>query len=125
MAYEKEQFLDAYPTDGDLSAAQYKAVVLGTDGKLDLAGAAVRVLGILVDDAPANERGTVCHFGFTKAMAGAAVAAGALLMTDGTTGRLITATGTNLVVGRALAAASAAGSIIPVFVCPMGNLALA
>lgn len=56
----------------------------------------------------------------TKAAAGAAVSAGAALMTD-SSGRLITATSTNHRVGVALEAASAAGQLITVSLSGHGD----
>lgn len=78
-----------------------------------------KVLGVLLNKPAPGQEAQVMLLGIAKVVAGAAVAAGDLLMTD-TSGRAITATAagafpaTNFIVGRALSAAGAAGVLISV-----------
>lgn len=99
----------------------YRVVKFGTaEGQvIQAAAAADACIGIAseIGQATVGGRIDVTHEGVQEAEAGAAVARGALLMSDAS-GRVITGTaaaGTNYgVIGRALAAAGAAGEIIPV-----------
>jgi hypothetical protein len=97
----------------DYSAKQYFACVLDANGQAALPSSGADVYGV-VQDKPAVGRVTaVATAGVTKWVAGAAVAAGALVMTDGA-GKCITATSTNYAVGIAEQAASGNNIVISV-----------
>ncbi len=115
MAYDGEGIRYALPANADLSASQFCAVVVNNTGKVAVAGANVRIDGIL-EDTPnaAGKRESICGSGITRVKAGGAVTAGDLLETD-SSGRAVTSsTAGHLVFGVALASASGAGSLIPV-----------
>lgn len=101
--------VDSFPAGSDLSTKQYFAVKL-TTGKLALAGASDAVLGILQDKPNAvDKQGTVALRGKSKAVAGAAITAGAQVEADAA-GKLVAATGgagTHNIVGIAITGAGA------------------
>jgi len=88
-----------------LTASQYKAVQLSSDGEVDVCGANVPALGFLMNS-PAT--GAVCEIatigGGAKAIAGGTIAAGALLKTD-SAGDLVTAVRGDTAVAIALESA--------------------
>ena len=98
---------------GDLSAGQYRFVELASDAQVDVASAAGGdAVGVLQNDPSAAGRvATVAVMGVTKLVAGAAVAAGDKLQA-GADGRGLTAASGDVVLGRALTAASQAGDVI-------------
>lgn len=117
MAYEIPGLkLGTLLAAADLSDAQYRFVTI-TSGEIaqnDTAGALVD--GVLQNHPGSGESATVVVLSgglVSKVVAGAAIADGAEVMSDNE-GRAVTATATNAKVGKALAAASAAGEIIPV-----------
>lgn len=119
MAYEQNLHPITVPASGDLSAGQWKGVVLDGNGRLVLSSVLGKpIIGVLQDKptvlGEASEVGVVSQV--TKALAGAAFNAGAELMVDAT-GRFITATAGSgyYVVGHAMQAAPGAGAIVSVF----------
>ena len=104
----------------DLSAKQYTLVkVSGDNGIAANVLATTLSIGILQNEPPSGSPGTVAIAGISKAIAGAAVAAGAQVMSD-TTGRVITATGSGAyVVGVALEACNNANEVIRVLLLPL------
>lgn len=101
------------PASGDLSAAQYKFIVTSS-GKAAVAGAGASAVGVLQNDPDAVDRAaTVAIEGIVKVVAGAAFSLDAEIMSDAS-GRAITATSTNMILGTALEAATAAGQIVKV-----------
>lgn len=78
-------------------------------------------LGVSLVSAVANESVPFQQIGKAKLTAGAAVALGALVMSDAT-GRAITATTGAAALGIAAQAAGAAGDVIEVFLTPLPNL---
>jgi hypothetical protein len=123
MATEGPMIHDGSNTEAavDLSASQYYAVKITAARTVNLANAGGEpIYGILQNQPTPGEAADVGIFGVMKAAAGAAFAAGAQLQTD-TTGRLITATGTNHRVATAIEAATAAGQICTVAVLGLGN----
>lgn len=89
------------PAGADLSAAQYRFVELDTAGKVTQCNTQGELaLGVLQNDPDAADRAAeVAVIGsVTKVTLGATVAANAKVMTD-STGRAITATSTNHVLG--------------------------
>jgi hypothetical protein len=71
------------------------------------------VYGILQNTPVQGGPADVGIFGPSKAVAGAAISAGALVQSD-TAGRVITQTGSGIVIGRAIEAATAANQIIAI-----------
>ncbi len=113
MAYEIPGFCVGVEVAAvDLSAAQFRAVKFTATG-WDLAGAGEQAVGFVQNDPTSGRVAEVLIDGVTKAIAGAAFAKGAKLMTNAT-GRLITATATNHIVAQALAAAGALDEIVSV-----------
>lgn len=99
------------PAGADLNSgggtgAQYKAVAVG--GTIAATGTAA--IGLLQNKPKTNEDATVGYFGHMKAVAGAAVTAGARLIVT-TSGYVITAVGAVIPCGRALATASS-GAVV-------------
>lgn len=94
----------------------------GATPRVAAATAAGKADGVLIN-APlaANTAGTVVVFGRTKVVAGGAIAAGAEIQV-GANGRAITATGTNIRVGKALEAA-VANQIVTIDFYQGGNAA--
>lgn len=115
MAYAIYDNAISLPANGDLSGSQYKLGTINSSGKVAVTGAGAAADGVIQNDPAAadravsllTDRGTV-----SKAVAGAAVSNGDQLESD-STGRVITRS-SGIRVGKALAAAAAAGDIIPV-----------
>jgi hypothetical protein len=104
-----------------LSGLQFRAAKVDSNGLAALGGAGDFCVGITQDNVPTGEAGGVRISGVSKAVAGAAVAAGAKVTSDAN-GRIITATAsTDNCLGVALSAAAALGEIISVLVLPGGN----
>ena len=123
MAYEIPGFKFTLPAAADLSASQYCFVVANSSSQAALVTTAIDASGVLCNKpnaaGVAAEIGTL---GIYKVKAGAAVAAGARLMADGS-GRGITLSGaTSKGLGIALSACSNANEIITAFIAPLGTL---
>jgi hypothetical protein len=121
MAYQEDGAYLAFPAASDFSSttgsnSQKLAVVLNSSGNLAIAGANVRILGVMIDDPKAGAKGTVQTRDTAKAIAGSAIALTAPFLKTNGSGQLIPCTtpGTDIVVAQALAAATGAGSVIPV-----------
>ncbi len=99
----------------DLSTKQYYAVKVDSNGKIALCSSAGEfVTGILQNKPVAAEAAQVQHSGTTKAVAGAAITAGARVMTNAS-GKVITlATSASIACGVALESAGADGDIIEI-----------
>ncbi len=82
----------------------------------DSTGASV-CYGILQNKPAIGQVADVGILGVSKAVAGAAFAAGTLLMTD-SSGRVITRTSTNPVIGQAIEAATLANQIVTIALVP-------
>jgi predicted RecA/RadA family phage recombinase len=113
MTYEVPGHKQTVIMAADYRAGQYRATVLNGSGLGAVPGAGVRVYGVVQNKPNVGQAGTVMTSGISKMEAGAAVAAGAKVMTDAS-GRAITATATNFVIGTAREAAGAAGVYLPV-----------
>ncbi len=115
MAFQIPGFSFSLDAAGDLSAEQHTFMLCDANGRAAQAGAGVDVVGALQNDPSAlGEAANIMATGISKVVAGAAVAAGAQVMSD-STGRAITATGTGaFVAGVALEAAANADEIIAV-----------
>jgi hypothetical protein len=102
----------------DLSAGQFLAVKITAARAVNLASTGGEAIyGILQNKPTAGQAADVGIFGISKARAGAAITAGAYLMTD-TSARLITVVTTSHRVAQALEAATAADQIITVVIGP-------
>lgn len=98
----------------DLSTHQYKLVKEAGAGTCVLCAAVTDVpTGVLQNKPGSGKAATIAQQGKLKVVAGAAIAAGADVMSD-TSGRVITQTSTNPIWGRALEAAGVAGQLIAV-----------
>lgn len=121
MAYEIPGFSFTLPAAADLSASQYCAVTVNSSLQAALAGAGVDIVGILQNKpTAAGTAATIVANGVSKAKAGAAITAGAKVMTNAS-GLVITATATNKGIGFALAAAGGANEVIPVLLKDLGT----
>lgn len=106
---------------GPNGSGQFLAVKTTAARQVNLANTGGEAIdGILQNDPAQGYVADVGFSGASKAVAGAAVAAGALLMTD-TSARLITATTGNYAVAKAIEAATGANQIITVLVAPFGK----
>lgn len=104
----------------DFSSSQYCAAVLDATGQWALAGAGVNADGIMQDAPVIGRVGGVAVYGVSKAVAGAAVAAGAEVMANAS-GQLIAATAGNFGIGKAVTAASGVGILFSVLLRPGGK----
>ncbi|NBW08355.1 MAG: hypothetical protein EBR82_10040 [Caulobacteraceae bacterium] len=116
MANFQEVTRLSLPANADLSADQYKFVVVNSSGKVAVnTTSGGRVAGVL-DNKPnaADVTAVVTRFG-AKALvkAGAAITRGALVMSDNA-GLAVTATTGGHIQGQALQAAGASGDIIEI-----------
>jgi hypothetical protein len=101
----------------DLSAQQFRFMRQTAAFAVNVCAASTDVpVGVLQNKPLAGEAVDLGLIGTTKVVAGAAIAAGAEVMSDAQ-GRAITATGAgNSVFGRAVSAATAAGQIIELLI---------
>ena len=118
MAYEQPIALHGtFAASADLSTHQYKLVKISGANAVTVSAAATDAsIGILQNKPASGQDAVVCTIGISKAVAGAAIAAGAELMADAS-GRVITAAaaaGANRSVGVAVEAVAAAGEIVSV-----------
>lgn len=104
----------------DLSANQYYAVKVNSSGQIALCSVLGEVpTGILQNKPTSGQAAEVRHGGTSKAVAGAAITAGASVMVNAS-GKVITlaTTGSNAI-GIALESAGADGDIIEILVKPV------
>lgn len=94
---------------GGGTGAQYKAITVG--GTIAVAATAI---GLLQNKPKSGEDASVAYEGHMKGIAGAAITAGARLMVT-TSGYVITAVGTVVPCGRALATAASGASVEGLF----------
>jgi hypothetical protein len=104
----------------DLSASQFFFLAVNASGQAAIAGSGVATIGVLQNKPASGQAAQVRTEGITKCVAGAAVAAGALVMSDAA-GKAITATSTNDASGVALTAAGALNDIITVKIATYGK----
>ena len=124
-------------TAADLSAHQFKVVELSS-GNIRVPPAASgdggEAIGVLQGKPESGFTGEVILFGYSKVIAGEAISIGDYLIAEGSdtaaeAGRVLAATmngdetaADEVIIGRALSAASAANEVIEAFVWPvMGN----
>lgn len=124
MAWEKVgPTLPGMVAGADLTAAQHRFVNVNASGKVVAAGAGTPCDGVLQNNPDTDQAATVWGVGsVSKVSAGAAVAQGALVASDGN-GQGITAVSGNYIAGRALTAAAGAGELISVWLFNPGRLA--
>lgn len=124
-------------TGADLTTHQYKVVELNA-GNIRVPPAAsgdgAECIGVLQDKPESGFTGEIVVFGYTKVISGEAISVGNYLIAAGSdtaasAGRVLVATlngdeavADEVIIGRALQAASGAGEIIEAFVWPvLGN----
>ena len=118
MAYEQSLLTVTIPVNQSFASLQYTFVQVNSSGYLiPPSGQGVICDGVIQDDNPytgsANTGSSVGISGISKVVSYGTVTAGDLVMTDAS-GRAITATTTNHILGRALAGNGAVnGAIIP------------
>jgi hypothetical protein len=114
MAYEENLEAISRPAGADLDAAgnQYKVVKLNASGAvINFAADTDIPVGVLQNAPKSGDPARIAYSGVSKVRVGAAVAAGAQLTTNGS-GQAITAVSTKYIIGSALTAGAAAGSVI-------------
>jgi len=121
MAYEGNiRTVPGIVASGDLSAAQYLFVVLGSSGAAVNTSAGGIVDGVLQDKpSAAGYAATVACSGVSKVKASTTINKGALV-TSTNAGKAVTATTGQTVAGRALEAAGADGDLIAVLLDTSG-----
>lgn len=109
----------------DLSNNRWRCMTVNSSGQAALANATALTAGILQNKPGAGQPATVCYAGVSKAVAGAAVTAGARVRSDAN-GKVVPATvAGNAVIGIALESAGADNDVISVLLTPMPFAALA
>lgn len=113
MAYEIKGFSYSLQSSGDLSSDQYKAVVVNSDGEIEVAGAAATIDGVLQNDPEAQYyAATIMQKGISKAVVGTGACTAGDLLEIEAGGDFITRSA-GAIVGRALET-GVAGDIISV-----------
>ncbi len=92
---------------------QFTGVVVDANGQAAVPAAGAAIDGVVQNAPGAGQAAQIMVDGVSKMVAGGAVGAGALVCVDNQ-GRAVAGATGNAYVGRALAAAAAAGEIIPV-----------
>lgn len=105
----------------DLSTYQFRFVKVDATGVVLATAGTDACIGVLQNKPTLGQACEVETIGTTKLVAGALVAKGAAVMSDGS-GRAITAVATNMIQGIALEGAGAAGEYLTVLLRPMGTL---
>lgn len=123
MATENPIQVLSFKAAADLSAAQFKAVKVDSNGEIALCGDGDSFIGILQNDPTSGNAGDVMTYGKSKAIASAAIAAGALV-TTAALGKVKTADGEDKIFGVATIAAAADGDIISVLLLTGGATAV-
>lgn len=111
-----EQNLDArtYESDADLSSSQFRFVKLTATGTVEACSVAgEQAVGVLQNDPEANRAANVAVGGRSKVEAGAAVSIDDDVATDAS-GKAVTATTSDVILGKARSAAGADGEIVSV-----------
>lgn len=101
------------PAAVDLTTKQFHLIIVDTNGKAALAGAGLRVDGILQDTPNTDEVASVKFQSGSKVVAGASIGAGVEFAANAAS-RAVAAATTNFVSGFTLEAATADGQIISV-----------
>lgn len=114
------QVNDTKKANADLSAQQYQFVQLSAADTVSMASGPTGEAnyGVLQNKpAAAGRAAEVTILGFTKVKASTAITANALI-TSNTSGKAVTSTSAQVVLGRALTAAGAENDIIEAFIHP-------
>lgn len=99
----------------DLSSSKYKIVQLDASGNIEIGeGATDLIVGVLQNKPESGGAALYRFAGTTKVVASAAIAVGAWVTSTATGTAVTTTTDGDIVIGRALEAAAAAGDIIEV-----------
>lgn len=106
----------------DLRTHTQKFVVVSGVRTVNVAGAGVAAIGVLENAPNTGEAATVTYKGICKVICGAAVTAGAKVMSNAS-GLAITATATNHVVGIAVSTTANANEILEIIKIPPTILA--
>lgn len=119
VAFEQPGFRFTLEAAADLSAGQYRALVVDGSGDAARAGQGVSIAGIQQNKPSVVGQATeIVQTGISKGESGAAVLQGAKLMTDAS-GKFVTATATDFVIGYALTASGADGEVIAILLSAM------
>lgn len=121
MAFEIPIHKISETAGADLTAAQFKFVKYSAGAIVLAAGGTDQVVGVLNNNPASGGTCEIMTLGVSKVVAGAAVAKGAVVMSDAS-GRAVTGTSTNYGQGIAMEAASAAGEYIGVELRTFGIL---
>ncbi len=115
MAIEIPGFTMSLEASADLSAFQHHFVEVDSNGRVTVSNSAGEsVFGVMQNDPDAlGVAANIMKDGVSKVVAGAAIAAGALVQTNAS-GRAITAASADFVVGRTIDAVGADGEIVSV-----------
>lgn len=116
-AYTESEKAITLPAGSSLTAGQYRFVAISSSGNVNLVAASggLQVDGVCYNKPEAGQAATVVISGVAKVVAGGVITAGAAVVSDSGGGAVAAASGaTNMVAGRALVGATAAGSVIPV-----------
>ena len=121
MAYEGTLTTISLPISTSFAALQFTFVQINSSGQLAVpSGAGVFCDGVIQDDnSSTGLPSEMAYGGVTKVVAGTSLAVGDLVMTD-SSGRAVTATGTNHILGRALAPGTL-GAPVPVLLLRGGH----
>jgi hypothetical protein len=123
MAVEIPGFSLTLEAAGDLSGQQYRFVKMSGTQCTVATGATDKTVGVLQNRPDAATRAaTVLVSGVTKAVAGAAITAGAVLYIDAS-GRVTSTQASNTAVGVALSTVSNVGDLVTVLLRPLGAVA--
>lgn len=99
----------------DLSEKLHFFAHIDTDGDIVLAGAGEHVAGVITEAAAENKPVTIAFGAIGKVIAGASIAAGARIASDGD-GKAVTASSGNFEVGTAITAADAGDVVSFLFI---------
>lgn len=122
MALERNLVEISKPAAADLSALQYRAVLINSAGAVNIAtGTASAIIGVLQNKPDvAGAAARVAIYGVTKMIASASITAGAWVTSNGEGMAVTAGTGDNVsqAIGRALQTAQASLNVIEVLLAP-------
>ena len=105
----------------NLSTSQFRFVKVTGNKQVNLCVAGDNAIGVLQNKPNTAQAAAVTFAGSSKVVAGAAIAAGALIASD-INGAAVAASAGNYIIGIALNAAGGAGELISVLLRPGGKL---
>ncbi len=122
MSQSIKDFEKTFNAGEDLSSSKYLIVQLDASGNAEIGeGATDLLIGVLQNKPASGKPALVRFLGTTKVVASAAIAIGARVTSTSAGKAVTTTTDKDVVVGRALEAASADGDIIEIL---LGNYTL-